>query len=194
MQANHILYCAGSMGYWKTMLATIMTTAQRYQNVYANYPITWLENMWKKYKQMKHFSDIEALQTRDDKERKWVLIIDEVNINLPNTGYMSKQNTEVAKFWVLSRKANIDIILTWVDFFSMDVRFRRIVHTLFNMEHPKTHANWIDLNFQKRQAKTWEFTKEKWHILVWYMVLEKANTILEQNKIRYDTTATARLF
>jgi len=192
--ANYIIYCAGSMGYGKTMLATIMTLSERYKYVFANYLIEGLERHNKKFQLVKTFKEVQDIQNREDKEEKGVLIIDEVNINLPNTWYMSKQNTELAKFAILSRKANIDIILTWVDFFSMDVRFRRIVHTLFNMEKPTYKATNINLNWQKRQKIESSFRKEATHKLVGYQTLQKADLILQEAWLWYDTTASWKLY
>lgn len=107
---NTIIWIFAPPGEWKTLLATLIAWA--YDFVWAVYNIEGHENFYR----IRDYTDIENLKIiRKWKniKKKWILIIDEVNVNFWNQNFQSKSNKWMGKFLMLSRKLNLDVLFVW---------------------------------------------------------------------------------
>ncbi len=107
---NIIIGIFAPPGEGKTLLATLIAWA--YDFVWAVYDIHWHDNFYR----IRDYTDIENLKIIRkwvNIKKKWLLIIDEVNVNFSNQNFQSKSNKWMWKFLMLSRKLNLDVMFVW---------------------------------------------------------------------------------
>lgn len=172
---NYIMWIFWQMWSWKTLLATII--ASNYDRIYCNYEIKWI-----KIQKIKNMNDILNIEYNDE---KWILILDEFNINASSRNSMTKKNKQLNELLVLSRKKNLDICVIWQDFYWIDKVYRNLIQYVFM---PKIYDDW-KLLIEIYKLKKWEHIKIK-------TILMKENPFkfLFKNNIEYDTTETNLIF
>jgi hypothetical protein len=117
-----------------------------YTRIFANFEIYKNEKFekiyWKKkeiYKRMinnliRTYEELNNIQYSDN---KWVLIIDEAWINFNSRNSMSKMNKKFNELMFISRKKNLDIIIIWQLFFTIDKVLRQLSTYNFVMNWKK---------------------------------------------------------
>ena len=151
MDDNKIFFVDWLMGRWKTLFTLLICVAD-YDIIYTNIKIKKTP-YWKKIIEIKYFEEIEELSFRENKSKKWALIIDEaqklLNRRLSNT----KTNRIVNNFSVLSRKANLDMFLIPQVAWRVDSQLLELSSNKINMKQKERYINkfwfWdIALNYE----------------------------------------------
>ena len=168
---------------WKSLMATCMTCD--YTRIFANFEIYKIEKFeqkfWKKkqiYKKLinnliKSYSELQQIEYNNI---KWLLIIDEAWINFNSRNSMSNINKKFNELMFVSRKKNLDIIIIWQLFFTIDKVLRQLSTYNFVMNWKKGE------NFEYFIYKNTTFGE----ILLWTKKINLLK-ILSNLKLEYNT-------
>ena len=197
MDDNKIFFVDWLMGRWKTLFTLLICVAD-YDIIYTNIKIKKTP-YWKKIIEIKYFEEIEELSFRENKSKKWALIIDEaqklLNRRLSNT----KTNRIVNNFSVLSRKANLDMFLIPQVAWRVDSQLLELSSNKINMKQKERYINkfwfWdIAVNYEVFEKS---FNEETWKIIrnITTLETETRDTIFILKKIglEYDTNDIAEI-
>lgn len=100
-------------------------------------------------------------------KRKWVVLFDEMWVNINSREFRSQANIDFSKLLALSRKLNLDFILITQRKRLMDVNARELTEYMYLVKKRYTWPNYIqfDVNI--------EYVSDEWYnSLVWERVFD----------------------
>lgn len=99
--------------------------------------------------------DIEAIEYQ---EEKGVAILDESWLNINARRWMSQQNLDFIRLWVLSRKKNVDIIIISQLERLVDVALRELCSASFEMSSYFYKKDYLLFNIEAKN-RSWQLVK-----------------------------------
>lgn len=136
---------------WKSFFA--MFLASFYERIFSNLKI--YENWKKRNIDILTMEDIEAL---DYSETKWLALLEEMWLNANARRWMSNQNLDFIRLWVLSRKKNVDIIIISQLERIVDVVLRELCSASFEMSSYFSKKDYLLFNIEVKN-KSWQLVK-----------------------------------
>lgn len=172
---NRIVWIFWGLWSWKTLYSVILSS--QYSRVFANFVIKWHQDAIF----YKTVNDIEKIEKQ---KNKWLLIIDEANLNFSGRDSMSWKNKIIIKFVLLSRKKNLDLIIVWQEFSWIDKYGRNLCEIVYILKKVQK-STFFDVIMQ--------ICTKKWNINSWFMLtrltyLIDPVTLLKKLNLKYDTT------
>lgn len=175
MLQNRIIWIYWQMWSWKTLYAVILSSL--YNRVFANFKI-------KGHKDAIFLKNIFEIEKVEKQEQKWLLILDEANLNFSGRDSMSNKNKSLIKLLLLSRKKNLDFVIVWQDFGWVDKYVRNLSEVVYLL-HKIPRGNYFDVML-KIYTKRWSI--EWWFFLNKITYLKDPIKLLWKLNIKYDTT------